>query len=213
MNITIITAGWRLEGVRRVIECVDNQTYKKWQHIIVNDNNSELRWKLPKICRGNKNRHWVDLGVRTHYFGGFARNVGAVISFAYLKDSQREWGDEWICFLDDDNLWYPDHLETLVEGHKQKPEAVLIGVDMEIRGVINKDYRHILKCQIKPQQCDLGSFLYKKDIFEKYGGFKPRPRRKITYDWELIEKIAMFEGMDKVHIIHKPTFIYYHKER
>lgn len=214
MNISIVTAAFRPEGLSKVIASIDNQTYKKWQHIVVNDNNSEIRQYLYKLNRGSDKRYWVDLGVRTHYWGGFARNVGAMIAFSYLKDSQREWDDEWICFLDDDNLWYPDHLETLVKGHQENPEATLIGVDMEIRGVINPDYRHILKCAILPQQCDLGNFLYKKDLFEKYGYFRPRPRHKITYDYELVSKIAEGEGEDKVKIVHDhPTFIFYHKER
>ena len=212
MNITIITAATRKDGLKRVIESVNNQTYEKWQHIIVNDNNSEVR-EFIKTLPENSKRYWIDIGVKTHYFGGFARNIGTMIAFSYLKDRYREWEDEWICYLDDDNLWYPEHLETLVKGHQDKSEATLIGVDMEIRGCIDKDYKHILKCQIKPQQCDLGNFLYKKDLFDKYGYFRPRPRRKITFDWELISKMAEGENEDKIHLIRKNTFIFYHKER
>jgi len=140
MNITIVTAGFRPDGVQKVIESINNQTYKKWQHIIVNDNVADLRYKLTSITRGSDKRYWVDLGVRTHYYGGFARNVGAMIAFSYLKQKHREWDDEWICFLDDDNLWKPNHLETLVKAHEENPEATLIGVDTEIRGCIAKDF-------------------------------------------------------------------------
>lgn len=212
MNITIITAATRINELKKVIKSIDNQTYKNFQHIIVNDNNSEVR-EFIKTLPENSKRHWIDIGVKTHYWGGFARNIGTMIAFSYLRDSRREWEDEWICYLDDDNLWYPDHLEILVKGHQEKPEATLIGVDMEIRGCINKDYKHILKCQIKPQQCDLGNFLYKKDLFDKYGYFRPRPRHRISFDFELISKIAKGEGENKIHLIRKNTFIFYHKQR
>ena len=213
MKITIITACRRVNGLKKVIKSIDAQTYTDWQHIIVNDNHPEVREFLKTLPESPK-RYWIDLGVRTHWYGGIARNIGAMAAFSYIKDSNREWDDSWLIFLDDDNLWYPNHLETLVKGHKEKPEATLIGVDMEIRGCINKDYKHILKCQIKPQQCDLGNFIYKKDLFEKYGYFRPRPRHKISFDYELISKIAEGEGEEKIHIISgKHTFVFYHKER
>jgi len=212
MNITIITAAFRLKGLQRAIASIDNQTYKKWQHIIVNDNVSDIRYKLTNITRGSFKRYWIDLGIRTHYWGGFARNIGAMIAFSYIQDRDREWDDEWICFLDDDNLWYPDHLETLVKAHEEHPEATLIGVDMEVRGYKDKNYKKIAKCAIFPNMCDLGSFLYNRKLFEKYGYFRPRIERKITYDFELISRMAKGEGKEKIHIVHKPTFIYFHKE-
>jgi len=211
MNITIVTATVRLEGLKKAIKSIDNQTYRRWQHIIINDNNSDIRERLDDLCHDNR-RHWIDIGVKTHYYGGFARNLGAMIAFSYFKDKDRSYDNEWVCFLDDDNLWYPNHLETLIKGHEEKPEATLIGVDTEVRGYKNSGYR-ILKCQIASQNCDLGSFIYKKKLFEKYQYFRPRIERKISYDWELIEIMAKGEGVDKVHIVHKPTFIFYSKKR
>lgn len=212
MNITIITASRRHRGLKKVIESIDNQTYQKWHHIIVNSDNEKTREELYNICDMER-RFFIDVGMNTGYYGGFNRNIGVMVAFSYLKDREREWDDEWITFLDDDNLWYSDHLETLVKGHKEKPEATLIGVDAEIRGYKNPNYKYILKCQIAPQNCDLGNFLYKKDLFDKYGYFRPRPERKITYDYELIEKIVRGEGIGKIYIVHKPTFIFYHKQK
>jgi len=216
MQFTIITAARRLEGVKRVIDCIDKQTYDKWEHIIVNDNSDEIRNNLHALkinSKFPKKRLWIDLGVRTGYYGGFARNVGTMVSFSYHKDKFANQG--WVVFLDDDNLWYPNHLETLYKAHQENPEAKLIGVDMEIRGYINKDYKHILKCQIKPQQCDIGEFAYHKSLFEKYGYLLPSPRHKISYDYELLKKILEGEGEDKIKIVHpeKPTFVFYHKQR
>jgi len=215
-KITIVTAVWRLEGLKKVIEVVDNQTYKEWQHIIVNDNHPDIREYLRRYADGDywgSKRHWIDFGVRTHWFGGYARNVGAMVSFIYRRQGHRDEENEWICFLDDDNLWYPDHLETFVKANQEKPEATLLGVDMERRGYQDRSYKEIVKCSIDPNFCDLGNFLYKKKLFEKYGYFLPRRNRKITFDFELIKKMADGEGEDKICIVHKPTFIYYHRKR
>ena len=75
MNIAIITAATRVKGLQKVIDCVDKQTYQKWQHIIINDNNPEVREFIHNLPE-NPKRHWIDLGVRTHWFGGIARNIG-----------------------------------------------------------------------------------------------------------------------------------------
>lgn len=215
MRITIVTAGFRVEGVQKIIECVDNQTYKDWQHIIVNDNSQELReWYQKEGYKhfDNGKRYWVDMYIRTHWFGAIARNIGVMIAFSYFAIRRRNFNDEWICFLDDDNLWLPEHLETLVAGHNEKPEATLIGVDMEMRGCQDKNYRKIVKCSIKANHCDLGSFLYNRKLFDKYGHFQPRPERTITFDFELIQKMAQGEGEDKVHFVHKPTFIFNYRK-
>jgi len=214
MNITAITAAWRVDGLKKVIESIDNQTYKNWEHIIVNDNNPEVREFLKEYSKNKpENRHIVDLQVRTHYYGGFARNIGTNIAFSYFRDSKRKPNDEWICFHDDDNLWYQDHLETLVKGHLAKPKATIIGVDMEMRGKIDKNYKRIMQCEIASQNCDLGNFLYNRKLFDKYGYFRPRIEKKIGFDFELIKKMVDGEGLEKVHIIHKPTFIFYHRRR
>jgi len=208
MQITIVTATVRPEGLRKVVQCIEEQTHKDWHHIVVNNNREPIKRIYPAIR--NKKRVMVDVGVDTGHYGGFSRNVGAMLAFSYFSDRRRDYDDEWVCFLDDDNLWYPHHLETLVRGHEENPEAMLIGVDAEIRSYKDKEYKHILSCKIVHQNCDLGNFLYNRKMFEKYGYFRPRRERKITYDLELIQKIAKGE---KVHIVHKPTFIVYHRQR
>ena len=213
--ITIITAAWRLDGVKKVIESVDNQTYKNWQHIIINDNSPELReWYKKEGYRHfeNEKRHWVDLGIHTGWFGGIVRNIGAMMAFCQFQPKRRDMDNEWICFLDDDNLWYSNHLETMVKGHKLTPEATLIGVDMEKRGCGNRKYSKLIRCTIASNQCDLGNFLYNRKLFERYGYFMPRRERLITWDYELIEKMAKGEGEDKIIIVHEPTFIYYSRK-
>jgi len=218
MKITIITAGWRPEGVKKVVEMVDAQTYTDWQHIIINDNNPELRkWLEEKdYFHNHPQRHVIDFHVRTHYYGAFARNCGAMVACSYFKERIRKVdNDEWLIFFDDDNEWTEEHLQILVDAHSEHPEATMIGYDIEIRGKIDPEYKHNMNNVLAGQNTDLGAWMYKKELFDKYGYFPASLRYKITYDWELIKRFAEGEGEDKVHIMHyRPcSFRFWHKER
>jgi len=211
MIVTIITAAWRIEGLKNIINCINRQTYTRWEHIIVNDNNDEIRKELIPLCEDPR-RHWIDIGVRTHYFGCFARNIGTMVSFSYIKEHLRNVTDEWVCFFDDDNYWEDNHLESLVNIKNKYNNATLIGSDMIFRGVRNKEYKKIIPCKFEADNCDLGQFMYNKILFDKYGYFKARPERKITWDFELIKKITAGE-CDSVHLTGLPTFIFNHRDR
>ena len=198
-KFSVITAAWNLKGTLAGMESLDNQTYKNWEHIIVNDNNEEVREYFQGKDLG-ENRCFCDMGKRRHWFGGFARNVGVMYATGHF-----------ILFLDDDNLFKPNHLENIAKACKENPNASMIGVYTEIRGKRDKNYKHILKTRVAPQQCDLGSFAYRRSLFRRYGYFEPRGERRITFDFELIEKI--YRGNEKFIILKEPTFIYYHSQR
>lgn len=214
MNITVITAGWRPDGVKKTIETLNNQTYQKFEHIIINDNNPELRKILREVCDGDPRRHWIDFGVRTHFYGAFARNCGAMIAFSYFSERAKKADDDfWIAFLDDDNEWHPDFMERMVSLRNQHPEAVMLGADTEIRGKKDPNFSYVLDTQIAPNNIDLGSVFYRQDILNKYGYFRAGLDSKIQYDYALIKRIADGEGMNKIIIDHsKPGLIFYHKK-
>jgi len=219
--ITIITACWRVDGVKRVIDCVNNQTHKEWQHILVNDNNPEVEefFKENNYFKNSEQRHCVSFHIRTHFFGAFARNCGTMIAFSYFPERiKKETKDFWILYLDDDNLWLENHLEKFIESWKEKPNSSMIGWDMEIRSTINPEYKHNINCVLAPQQFDLGSFAIRQDMFDKYGYFPAGiggEKRKITFDAALYNKIFKGEGEDKIFINHyRPcSFIFYSRER
>lgn len=211
MNLTIITAAWNAENLPKVIESIDSQTVKGFQHIIVNDNNPEVREIMKPLCDG-VNRHWIDLGVRTHYYGALARNIGVIMAFSYTYHRDRDIENEWVCFHDDDNIWLPNHLESMIAMLEENPEATMIASDMEMIGQTDKKFRKVVPCWIKHGHCDLGEFLYKTKLFREYGYFFPHPRRKHKYDYELIKKMANGEG-DKLVYTKKPTMLMNYKKK
>lgn len=209
INITIITAAWRVSGLKNVIECINNQSYKgRIEHIIVNDNNPEVREFLKEnnYFENNEHRHVIDSHTRFHYYGGINRGMATLAAFSYIREQERDEENEWICYLDDDANWEKNHLQSYIDIIEKNSNATLIGSDMIRVGANDKNWRGIVPCVIAHGQCDLGCFLYKALLFRKYGFFYPRPKRKQRYDFELIKKIVDGEK-ENVFFTKMPTFI------
>lgn len=211
MKLTIVTAAWGVDNLPVVMKSIDNQTFKDWQHIIINDNNKLVREEFKDYCN-DTNRFWIDFGVRTHYYGALARNAGAMIAFSYVHHSQRDIENEWIVFHDDDNVWKPDHLESMIKAAEKSPEATMVASDAIWVGRSDRSYRVEKKCKLKHGGCDLGQFMYKTSLFKKYGYFDPHPRSKHKYDWRLIKKMTDGEK-DKIVFTNKPTFLMNYKKQ
>ena len=215
MKLTIVTAAWNSNNLENVMESIENQTFKDWQHIVVNDNSEDVRswWSVVGLDDyDDDRRHFIDFGVRTHYYGALARNTGAMIAFSYVHHSKRDIENEWIVFHDDDNVWEPDHLESLINAAEANPAATMVASDSVWVGAIDKTFRSVHKCKLRHGGCDLGQFMYKTSLFKKYGYFDPHPHNKHKYDWRLISKIVEGEG-DKLVYTNKPTFIMNYKKR
>ena len=214
MNLTIVTAMWHADNLPKVIESVGNQTYQDFQHILVNDNSPEIRNILRKssLSFDDSKQHWIDLGVRTHYYGALARNIGAIVAFSYLHHSKRDIENEWIVFHDDDNCWKPNHLESMVKTLEANPEATMIATDAIWIGANDKTWKEERPFKLANGKCDLGQFAYKTKLFREYGYFFPHPRHKHKYDWELIKKMGEGEG-DKLVRTNESTFLMNYKKR
>ena len=211
-KLTIVTAAWNAENLPRVFETTNKQTFKDWQHIIVNDNNPEVR-ECMEALPDNPQRHWIDFRVRTHYYGALARNAGVMAAFSYMHHSQRDIENEWIVFLDDDNSWEPDHLQSMIDAVSFNPDAVMVASDAVWIGRDDKTFREVKECKLGHGRCDLGQFMYKTTLFRKYGFFDPHPRAKHKYDWNLLRKMFAGEPFEKIHFTDKPTFLMNYKKR
>ncbi len=214
IKISVITAAWRVDGLKKVIRCLNDQIFRNFEHLIINDNNPDVREFLKKndYFENNRHRHVIDSFVRLHYYGGISRNIGVLASFSYLREQERNEDKEFICFFDDDNFWEKDHLQSLVEILKNHPNATLIGSDMIKIGVQDSNWKKLVPCVIKHGHCDLGNFLYKAILFRKYGVFYPRLKRKHKFDIELLEKMNVGEK-ENIYFTNKPTFLMNYKKR
>ena len=214
MNLTIITAIHNnLYGLKNVIKSLENQTYKTFEHILVDDCSTEISYEdLENLCKDNLHRHFVKLGFRSHYYGCFPRSIGTLLSFSYIHHSKRDIENEWVCFLDTDNLWESNHLQSLIDIAKINPEVTMIASDAKWIGANDINWKKIVPAKLQQGHIDLGQFIYKTSLFRKYGYWFAHPKRKHKYDWELIKKMADGEG-DKLVYTHKPTFLMNYKKK
>lgn len=109
--ISVITPTWKRHDslLYEAIPTVAAQTGVQLEHIVVSDGpDCELKLLVPDHVRyfelpeHDPEKHW----------GAPARNFGLTKARG-----------EFIAYLDDDDLWEPDHLETLLYALKTDPEA------------------------------------------------------------------------------------------
>ncbi|HAP70473.1 MAG TPA: hypothetical protein DCR04_12255 [Flavobacteriales bacterium] len=109
---TIITPTYnRASFLEEMIASVAAQTFQDYEHIIVDDGSTD---ETEQLISGLKENHPQILYIKQENKGrSVARNVG--IEAAKGK---------YVCFLDSDDVWLPQHLQTLeVATSKQKTPA------------------------------------------------------------------------------------------
>ena len=105
-KFSIILPTYNCKFFERAFNSVLNQSYQNWELLII-DNNSDN--KVLDILKKNKNKKVKYF--KTNNFGiiGKSRNLG-------IKKSNYDW----VAFLDSDDCWYKEKLQTIVNILKKK---------------------------------------------------------------------------------------------
>jgi len=199
IKISIITAAFRPELMPRVWESIKKQTHKDWEWIVVNDAQQGIRDWYKEFKRDNpKVDVWlVDIERQKGRFGLFSRNVGVSVA-----------NNEHIVFLDDDNEWEENHLESLVNLEKRTGKVPYCW--MHIKGKKDgSDCDRIKRTHFGKQGIDLGCILWTKRLFEQYGMF--RDDSQVTYDWNCIARSYYGYGPSRFECTNEPTLVFWHK--
>ncbi|WP_313772480.1 glycosyltransferase family A protein [Candidatus Regnicoccus frigidus] len=93
----------RIEGLKNAIASVDAQSYPLWEHLIVCDGYFPAVHSLSLANQDPRRHYYFTPAIRN--FGNLQRNVGIVRSRG-----------EFLLFLDDDNVIYPEALDQMVTG-------------------------------------------------------------------------------------------------
>ncbi len=197
MKISVIIPTYnRYEFLKRAIESVVAQTHHCDEIIIVNDgstdNTSQIQIDAPFI----KYIYQENAGVSA------ARNSGIEAA-----------KNEWIAFLDSDDVWHEDKIKEQVSFHKQHKnisisytDEVWIRDDKEVK--IPKKFKKVGKdaflenisyCNIAPS-----SVLVHKKLFDKYGLFDES--LEVCEDYDLWLRIALVE---KIALVDKKLIVKY----
>lgn len=100
--VSIIMPSWNTAGfIAKSIQCIIDQTYEKWELIIVDDCSTDNTDEIVKPFLSD---------LRIKYLHN-EKNSGAALT---RNKALREANGEWIAFLDSDDLWMPDKLEKQV---------------------------------------------------------------------------------------------------
>jgi GT2 family glycosyltransferase len=190
VSVIVRTYRGRGELLRQALASIANQTYVNVEAVVVEDKGNTLR-QVAADC---------------------AREFGLSVSYQACLDADSnrcrtgnigmERADgRYFCFLDDDDLLFADHVEYLVSRHAAQPlvsacyalawevkivQAAAEGLQyMEVMhdcpsGMKRSFDRGLLR---KMNYIPIQAVLFKRELFERYGGFNERLEN--LEDWEL----------------------------
>jgi GT2 family glycosyltransferase/spore maturation protein CgeB len=191
--VSIITTVYdRVECLEQCIRSVKNQTFQKYEHIIVADSPSEdVIEQIMDVLEQEDAGHieFANLKKRFNNWGIAPASVGILLSRG-----------RYICFLSDDNGYTPDHIENLTKVLEEKPHLGFAYSSCWYDG------RLTLKSpEPRLGQIDLGQPMFRRELFKLY--FQDvLPFKEYSWDWRMIHYF-MKEGI-KWKYINKPTFIF-----
>lgn len=151
--------------IRESIESVINQTYQNWELIIVNDCSTD---KTPEIINEYAQR---DSRIKV-YNNEVNKKLPASLNVGFSHAT-----GEYYTWTSDDNMFKPNAIEVLVKYLDENPDVDLVSSKYDVideKGNFVKLFdknnkRTVLKLVRGP---NVGaSFMYKKEISEKVGGY------------------------------------------
>ena len=160
-EVSVLTATYNREKLLpKCIESVAAQTNKNWEHLIIDDGSGDeslqviQKYMLSddriRCCRHSNRGQSLSLNV------GLAMAAGT-----------------YVCILDSDDYYLPDHIESRLQYLKAHPEVdflhggfVVIG-DEYVVDMTNSDKRiSLFECTVN------GSFFGKTEVFRAVGGYR-----------------------------------------
>ena len=186
--VPVYNAGKWIEDT---ILSVKSQTYKEWELILVDDLSTDDSVKVMELYEG------PDIKViktSKNHGAAYARNLGI---------SEAE--GQYICFIDADDLWSPDKLETQLAFMKEKDaafgftgyefaDASGIGVQKIVRVPGTITYRQALK----NTTIFTSTVMFDMEKLEKNDIMMPEvPSEDTATWWKVLKKIDRAYGLDE----------------
>ncbi|MGA7671996.1 MAG: glycosyltransferase [Nitrolancea sp.] len=160
----------RPDLLRRAIESVLDQRYANFEILVVGDrcpcvDNVVAKIEDPRLRHANLSEHHGDLGATPRNFALKAMARGTLIAY-----------------LDDDNEWTPEHLESLLELLLSNPLAAFAFSSFEVGG-------EVIECRSPRRfQIDTSALLHQRWLLERFGYWREPAEADWAHDWELVSR-------------------------
>ena len=160
-EVSVLTATYNREKLLpKCIESVTAQTYQNWEHLIIDDGSSDQ--SLQVIQKYMLSDHRIRFSRHSNRGQSLSLNVGLAMA-----------AGTYVCILDSDDYYLPDHIESRLQYLKAHPEVdflhggfVVIG-DEYVVDMTNSDKRiSLFECTVN------GSFFGKTEVFRAVGGYR-----------------------------------------
>lgn len=177
-EITVILCTYnRVNYLKNCIDSVVNQTCKDWELLVVDDGSQDNTFQVvDSYLQKFPNIRYLKHQNRKL---GYAKNAGIQASFG-----------NYITFIDSDDSYKPNHLDSRLKYMKAHPEVDLIegGFACE-EEIFVVDYFQPDQT-INIRECVLGpTFFGKRNVFFQLKGFNNIPYAEDTEFWQRAEKI------------------------
>lgn len=155
------------------IDSLINQTYQNYELIIVDDGSTDNTESLLKETYSQYFNNGQFIYITQNHLGvSQARNTGINLA-----------KNDWIAYLDTDNEMYSNYLKEYVFAiSTHKNSSYYSQIQHPKNGVIGESFNYKRLC--KSNFIDLGVFVHKKSLIDKYGFFDTNLKRLV--DWDLI---------------------------
>ena len=182
--------------IYRAINSVVNQTYKNWKLYIVNDGGGDIADIIKKF--NDKRIIYIK---EKHKGKSHALNVG-------IKKSN----NEYIAYLDDDDIWYPCHLEYCMNTILRKNKDFVFSGNSNVNLNNNiETQRNILNQGLLTDKLLWSishiSVVHRRSLLDKTGKYDEN--RTFFIDWDIFVKMARFTKPYHLKTITGEHYCYY----
>jgi glycosyltransferase involved in cell wall biosynthesis len=185
----------RHQYIGRAIKSVLNQTFKDFELIIINDGGSRECEKIINSFKSEKVRYlYIEHGGLS-----YALNQGILASRS-----------KYIAYLDDDDRYYPNHLEVLLKGIESSSYPFVYSDSYRLvknykNGKWTNNSKHIFSNDYDPARFTESNYIpilnimHKRECHERIGFFEPDFPNVMDWDlWYKASRLFDFKHIKKV---------------
>lgn len=163
----------REKNLKNALDSIFKQTYNNFEILLVGDNCPVLENFVINYEFSKDNRFkYFNLNENNGSGGAVPRNYALKMMC----------NSKWVAYLDDDNEWMPNHLESLVKCKNNNPDAMYVFSSMIIDG------KKLLFDEPKLGRIDTSCVMHKHELCIKYGLWKNRIEAGYAHDWEFFSR-------------------------